>query len=98
MEFIHEYLWYLNQCFDSSALRASQSLIYILSKGKHFFLQAPYTLIYVDQYHAFLCSPCVKDDLFSSPSSSLSVCNSARIRGKVSSDSSAVDHLEAISS
>ena len=25
MEFIHEYLWYLNQCFDSSALRASQS-------------------------------------------------------------------------
>ena len=28
MKFIHEYLWYLNQCFTSSALRASQSLLF----------------------------------------------------------------------
>ena len=28
MEFIHEYLWYMNQCFDFSALRASQSLLF----------------------------------------------------------------------
>ena len=28
MEFIHEYLWYFNQCFDFSALRASQSLLF----------------------------------------------------------------------
>ena len=34
MEFIHQYLWYLNQCFESSALRASQSLLFF--QMRHF--------------------------------------------------------------